>query len=72
MPIIPALRKQRQEDLEFQLGLDYIVSSRPARDMQPAGVLKKKIMLFKWPKASHPWDDLTTKSHKIPSGQTDA
>jgi hypothetical protein len=31
MPVIPALRRLRQEDLEFEASLDYIASSRPAR-----------------------------------------
>jgi hypothetical protein len=31
MPVIPALRRLRQEDLEFEASLDYIASYRPAR-----------------------------------------
>jgi hypothetical protein len=30
MPEIPALKRQRQEDFEFEVGLSYIASSRPA------------------------------------------
>ena len=34
MPLIPALRKQRQADLcEFEASLVYIASSRTARDI---------------------------------------
>jgi hypothetical protein len=29
-PVIPELRRQRQEDQEFQVTLSYIASSRPA------------------------------------------
>jgi hypothetical protein len=43
MPLIPALRRHRQEDLyEFEDSLIYIVSSRPARLHSEALPKKKK------------------------------
>jgi hypothetical protein len=39
--VIPALGRQRQEDLKFEASLDYIVSSRPAWAMsQNTGILE--------------------------------
>ena len=43
MPLIPALRRQRQMDLcQFKASLIYRVSSRTARAIQRSPVLKKK------------------------------
>jgi hypothetical protein len=41
-PLIPALRRQRQADLEFDISLVYIMSSRTARATSKKPIFKNK------------------------------